>query len=109
MLLALGLGLAPLPAWAAGVDSHIRTLAASCAACHGFEGRSLGAIPSLAGIASQRFLASMQHYRDMPDDGSVMNQHAKGLTWDEVVGLAGYFSALGTGDHSLPVPLASPR
>lgn len=99
LLVALGLGLVPLVAWPAGVDSHIRTLAASCAACHGYEGKSLGAIPSLAGLAQDQFLASMQHYRDMPDDGSVMNQHAKGLTWEEIEGLAYYFSGLGHVDH----------
>ncbi len=107
LLVALGLGLVPLVAWPAGVDSHIRTLAASCAACHGYEGKSLGAIPSLAGLSQDQFLASMQHYRDMPDDGSVMNQHAKGLTWEEIEGLAHYFSGLGHVDDPTANPKAS--
>ncbi|MCB5190789.1 hypothetical protein LG198_08635 [Methylobacillus arboreus] len=86
--------LLPVLAWAGKTDSHARTLAASCAACHGHEGQSRGEIPSLAGSTTANFLGKMKHYRDMPDDGSVMNQHAKGLTWEEIVALADYFAAI---------------
>jgi len=89
----LGMGyLMPVAASAGPASHHIRTLAASCAACHGYEGKSRGEIPSLAGMPAGRFLDKMRQYRDMQDDGSVMNQHAKGLEWEEIVGLAGYFA-----------------
>ena len=76
------------------VNHHLRVLAASCAACHGYEGISRGEIPDLAGISATRFLQKMQEYREMTDDGSVMNQHAKGLTQEEISGLAVYFSGI---------------
>ena len=81
-------------AQAAPVDHHLRVLAASCSACHGYEGISRGEIPDLAGISATRFLQKMQEYREMSDDGSVMNQQAKGLTQEEINGLAAYFSSL---------------
>lgn len=75
-------------------NHHLRVLAASCAACHGYEGISRGGIPGLAGISAGRFLQKMQEYREMADDGSVMNQHAKGLTPEEINGLGVYFSSI---------------
>lgn len=91
----LGLCLsAPTIAQAEPVGHHLRVLAASCSACHGYEGVSRGEIPGLAGISATRFLQKMQEYREMADDGSVMNQHAKGLTQEEINGLAAYFSGL---------------
>lgn len=89
----LGMGyLIPGATSADPANSHIRTLAASCAACHGYEGKSRGEIPSLAGMSAKHFLDKMRQYRDMQDDGSVMNQHAKGLEWEEIAGLAGHFA-----------------
>ncbi|SNR80380.1 Cytochrome c553 [Methylobacillus rhizosphaerae] len=92
VLLSL-VGVTPLT-MAGQADSHIRSLAASCAACHGYEGKSQGETPSLAGMPPDQFLDRMRHYRDMDDDGSVMNQHAKGLTREEISLLAGYFACV---------------
>ena len=81
------------------VNHHLRVLAASCAACHGYEGVSRGEIPGLAGISAPHFLQKMQEYREMPDDGSVMNQHAKGLTLEEINGLSAYFSSIPSAEN----------
>ncbi|MGO3126130.1 MAG: c-type cytochrome [Advenella sp.] len=75
-------------------DLHIRVLAASCAACHGTNGVSVSATPSLAGMSSTQFLSRMMAFRNSKTDTDVMTQHARGLTADEIDRLAVYFSAL---------------
>lgn len=82
-----------LPLWATGADSHIRVLAASCAACHGSNGNSVGSTPVLAGIARNQFLERMQGFRDGSRSSTVMHHHAKGLTPEEITQLADYFAA----------------
>ena len=74
-------------------SSHIRTLAASCAACHGTNGNSVGGMPVLAGLDPTRFVLQMQAFRSGERDSTVMNHHAKGLTPDEIEQLSRYFAA----------------
>ena len=75
---------------------HIRTLAASCAACHGsngnaLKGNALSAIV-LAGIDGAYFTAQMLAFKDGSRPATVMQRHAKGLNIDEINLLADYFS-----------------
>ena len=79
-------------ALARNIDTHIRTLAASCAACHGTNGISVAALPSLAGLDENYFISKMKKYRASSHVSEIMVQHAKGLTEDEITGLAAYFS-----------------
>lgn len=71
---------------------HIRTLAASCAACHGTNGNALHGNAVLAGMDGSKFTASMQAFRDGSRSATVMHRHAKGLNVDEINLLADYFS-----------------
>jgi cytochrome subunit of sulfide dehydrogenase len=71
---------------------HTRTLAASCAACHGTLGNSLGITPVLAGLDSTYFVNQMLAFRTGDRDSTVMHHHAQGLTIDEINALADYFS-----------------
>lgn len=80
------------PAQAAEFDPHIRTLAASCAACHGTNGVSQGGTPSLAGLDESYFVRRMLEYRAEEKSTAVMPQHARGLTHFEITELAKYFS-----------------
>lgn len=73
-------------------NTHIRTLAASCAACHGSHGNSIGNMPRLAGIDAHYFVAQMQAFKDGSRTASVMHHHAKGLNVDEINLLAAHFS-----------------
>jgi cytochrome subunit of sulfide dehydrogenase len=77
---------------AAQDDPHIRTLAASCAACHGTNGVSRGGAPALAGLATPYFVQRMLGYQTQAKSTAVMAQHAKGLTSDEIVQLGKYFA-----------------
>lgn len=75
---------------------HIRTLAASCAACHGsngnaLKGNALSAIV-LAGIDGAYFTAQMLAFKDGSRPATVMQRHAKGLNIDEINLMADYFS-----------------
>ena len=71
---------------------HIRTLAASCAACHGTQGNSTGITPSLAGLDSAYFKTQMLAFKNGGRDSTVMHHHAKGLNEDEINQLAAYFA-----------------
>ena len=84
-------------------NTHIRTLAASCAACHGTfgnaaasgnaaGGNSVGSLPELAGLDASYFAAQMNAFKNGERASTVMHHHAKGLHADEIDLLALYFS-----------------
>jgi cytochrome subunit of sulfide dehydrogenase len=73
-------------------DVHIRTLAASCAACHGTNGNSFNATPALAGLNATYFMTQMQAFTQNRNNSTVMHHHAKGLNAQEIQQLAYYFS-----------------
>jgi cytochrome subunit of sulfide dehydrogenase len=74
------------------IRTHIRTLAASCAACHGSNGNSIGNMPRLAGIDGKYFVAQMLAFKSGSRPATVMQHHAKGLNEDEINLLAAHFS-----------------
>lgn len=71
---------------------HIRTLAASCAACHGSNGNAISGNAVLAGMDSAYFTAQMLAFKEGSRPATVMHRHAKGLNVDEIYLLADYFS-----------------
>ena len=89
----------------AGADPHIRTLAASCAACHGPDGNSAGGTPVLAGLERNHFVLQMKAFRSGERSSTVMHHHAKGLTETEIEQLADYFAAQKRVTTSPPMPL----
>lgn len=72
--------------------SHIRIIAASCAACHGTQGNSVGITPFLAGLDAGYFVTHMLAYQQGEGNPTVMHHHAKGLSVDEINLLATYFA-----------------
>lgn len=82
---------------------HIRTLAASCAACHGSNGNALAGNAVLAGMDKNIFITQMLAFKNGDKPATVMHRHAKGLQVDEINQLAEYFSA------QTPVPAISPK
>jgi cytochrome subunit of sulfide dehydrogenase len=85
---------------------HIRTLAASCAACHGSNGNSTGITPSLASLDDGYFITQMLAFRDGSRPASVMHHHAKGLNIDEINLLANYFLTQKRVTNNSPKPQA---
>lgn len=82
----------PLNAASDEVNTHIRTLASSCATCHGVEPSNETVIPSLAGLDEDYFINQMKAYRSSDKEHDVMVQQAKGLTEAEIQQLATLFS-----------------
>ncbi len=74
------------------VTPHIRTLATSCAACHGSNGNAVAGSAALAGMNSAYFTKQMTAFKDGSRPATVMHHHAKGLHETEINLLALYFS-----------------
>jgi cytochrome c553 len=74
-------------------DLSVRTLAASCAACHGTDGNAVraSAMPPLAGLSQGYFLRQMQAYRDGTRTAPLMQQIARGFDTAQTEALAAYF------------------
>jgi cytochrome c553 len=71
-----------------------RSLAASCAACHGTDGRAQPAMVSLAGYNQNELVRKMQDYKaDRVPAATIMHQLAKGYTDQQIEAIAGYFAA----------------
>ena len=77
------------------VDRQARNWAASCAACHGTDGRTVGAeVPSLAGRGEESLFRALVEFRNgQRPAATVMHQHAKGYTEDELRRIARVFAA----------------
>lgn len=83
-----------LPAAAQAQDVNaVRSLAATCANCHGTNGVSRGEVPSLAGAAADSTITKMAAYKSGALTATVMHQIAKGYTDDQIKQLASFFAA----------------
>lgn len=86
--------LAASPAAFAQDTVHARSLAATCANCHGTEGRSATAeVPTIAGRPRQEIAASLRAFKAGSRPATVMHQLAKGYTDEQIDTLAAFFSA----------------
>lgn len=72
-----------------------RATAATCANCHGTDGRTVSgsAIPALAGMPKAYMVSQMRAFRDGTRSATVMHQLAKGLTEQQIDLVADYFAA----------------
>ncbi len=78
----------------AAQDTASRNLAASCAICHGTEGRAVtkDVIP-LAGLPKDHIATQMKAFRDGSRPATVMHQIAKGYNDQQIDSLAAWFAA----------------
>ena len=76
-------------------ELYIKSLAASCANCHGTYGKSItdAALPALAGMKSINIIEQMQAFKTGTRQATIMHQIAKGYTDDQIKLLANYFAA----------------
>lgn len=70
-----------------------RNLAATCANCHGTDGKSVGGMESLAGEAKDKLLQKMADFRSGDKPASIMHQITKGYTDEQLELIAAYFAA----------------
>ncbi len=75
---------------------NLRSLAATCAACHGTDGRPTTGSPlaPLASMPRDAFLAQFKAFKDGSRPATVMHQLAKGYSDQQVEAMATYFSNL---------------
>lgn len=86
-----------MQAWAQDAN-QARGLAATCFTCHGNEGRSVGGVPpSLAGRDKAELLQSLKDFKEGRRPATIMHQHAKGYTDQQLDAIAGYFAAVKPG------------
>lgn len=90
---ALALLLAPLAAGAQLRVQDASVLAGTCVNCHGPEGRSTGAIPSLRGHTAGYLLRRLRAFRaGQAPDATVMTRLMKGYDDAQVEALAQWFA-----------------
>ncbi len=89
---SLALAVAVLAAAAAEAgEASPDVLANTCFSCHGPDGNSAGAMPSIAGKKQDYIIRTLTQFRDGQRQGTVMTRIAKGFTDSEIEKLAGYF------------------
>lgn len=75
---------------------RLRTLAATCASCHGTDGRAVQgeAMVTLAGQSAATMAAQMKAFRDGTRTATIMHQIAKGYTDQQIDAIAAYYAAI---------------
>lgn len=91
--LSLTLLISSSAVYAAGI-SQGAMLSNSCSACHGTDGKSPGAIPSIYGKSARFINEALTEFRSGSRASTVMGRHAKGYTDKEIKLIADYFANL---------------
>ncbi len=73
---------------------NVRALSATCANCHGTDGRAEpgSATARLAGLSREYIVSQMQAFRDGTRPATVMHQLAKGYSDAQIESIAAYFA-----------------
>ncbi len=74
--------------------ANIEIIAFNCFTCHGEEGRSQGATPSLQGLPGKYVQQAMNDYKADLRPGTIMPRIAKAYNATEIQALADYFAQL---------------
>jgi cytochrome subunit of sulfide dehydrogenase len=100
-VICLGVGPLALGSLAQAQDAagqqalYAASLAATCANCHGTEGRAVpgSRVPALAGLDSAYLVAQLNAFKSGARPATVMQQIAKGFSDAQIATLASYFAA----------------
>lgn len=86
--------LALIPQAALADDVATRSMAATCAACHGTSGHSVTkTVEPLAGRPKERIVELMQAFKTGKKPATIMQQISKGYSDQQIEMIAGYFAA----------------
>jgi cytochrome c553 len=69
-----------------------RDLAATCANCHGTDGKARGAMVPLAGKPADEIVSKLHEFKDDKRQATIMHQIAKGFTDEQLKLVADYFA-----------------
>jgi cytochrome c553 len=74
---------------------HLKSLAATCANCHGTNGRAVDAssVPGLAGVPAAYIVEQMKAFKAGARPATVMHQLARGYSDAQIEQIAAYFAA----------------
>lgn len=102
VLVVIGIGIVATQGAALADDAAgsqvARSLAATCAACHGTDGSSdVPGTRELAGLERDFILARLKAFREPASKGETMQHLANGYTPEQEAMVAAYFSSLGKG------------
>jgi len=75
-----------------GLDAPPTYLAGTCTNCHGTQGRSAGAMPSLAGLPQHYLIEQMKQFREGGRPATIMHEIAKGYSDEQTALIADYFA-----------------
>jgi sulfide dehydrogenase cytochrome subunit len=89
-----GLVLASAGAGASADALQVRSMAGSCASCHGTHGVAEPGMDSLAGMPKNELLKKMLDFKSGKKPATLMHQLSKGFSDAQLEQLAGYFAAL---------------
>lgn len=94
LALLLCLSIAPNAFAHGSAGDHLaRNLAATCANCHGTDGRSVGKVAPLAGKAAQETIGKLTEFKEGKRPATIMHQIAKGFSEHQIKLIADYFAA----------------
>lgn len=92
--MAMALALPCATAFAAQPVSAGERLAATCTACHGTHGNTVGGpLPPLAGQPKETLLASLKAFKEGSRPATIMTQLAKGYSDEQLEQVAAWFAA----------------
>ena len=74
---------------------YVKSLAATCANCHGTNGRAVegSSVVSIAGLDKAYMIAQMKAFKDGTRPATIMHQLSKGYSDAQIETLATYFAA----------------
>lgn len=72
---------------------QVRSWAASCANCHGTNGRAEPGMVALAGVPQDQIVKKMLDYKAGRLPATIMHQLAKGYSDEQITAIAAYFAA----------------
>lgn len=90
----VGAALSVASVWASADALQVRSMAASCASCHGTNGVAQQGMESLAGQAKEDLLKKMLDFKTGKKPATIMHQLSKGYSDEQLAQLAAYFAAL---------------
>ncbi|MDO8419127.1 MAG: cytochrome C [Rubrivivax sp.] len=70
-----------------------RSLAATCANCHGTNGAARGDMKVLAGVKAETMIALLSDFKSGAQPATIMHQISKGYSDEQIKLIAGYFAA----------------